>query len=127
MVGVMWSTVITFMMGVFTGFDVMYFVVRKIVFIHAVKVVSSMVVEHVMVTIWVEAMVVVGVIMEVSWVFVLPMSITVMVANIVMLVTCQVFLSVTVMMVCWLSSHWSHMSVVVNIMMQVMVFIWLHL
>ena len=123
----MWSTVITFMMGVFTGFDVMYFVVRKIVFIHAVKVVSSMVVEHVMVTIWVEAMVVVGVIMEVSWVFVLPMSITVMVANIVMLVTCQVFLSVSVMMVSWLSSHWSHMSVVVNIMMQVMVFIWLHL
>lgn len=76
---------------------------------------------------WILAVVVFAAVMAVTWIPMLPVSISMMVANIVVLITWEVLLRVGTVVVGWLSSHWRHMSRVMEISMHVMVVVWLHL
>ena len=66
-------------------------------------------------------------IMTVSWIAMFPVCVSMMVSNVIMLITWKVLLSMRVVMVGWLSPHWCDMGHVVKISMHVLVFIWLHL
>ena len=59
---------------------------------------------------WIHTMVEFSIIMMVIRVTTFPVRIAMMVADIIMLVTWQMFLSAGIMMIGWLASHWCDVS-----------------